>query len=150
MCILLFLDGMSYRYLLSQAGLMCHLRQPLFPYWFSLWMICLLMNWGIKLLYYYCIIVNLSLYVCLYLLYIFRCSYIRFLNVYKCFSLFLCWSFYLYIIFFFSFIVDLFSSLLYLLWVLWTKISFYFHLHATSFSTLTFSLCVFSSEESVL
>ena len=32
-CILMFGDGMSCRYLLSPAGLMCHLR-PLFPYKF--------------------------------------------------------------------------------------------------------------------
>ena len=35
--ILLLSDGMSYKY---QLSLMCYLR-PVFPYWFSVWMICL-------------------------------------------------------------------------------------------------------------
>ena len=39
MCILLLLDGMSYKYQLSLSGLMSHLK-PVFPYWFSLWMNC--------------------------------------------------------------------------------------------------------------
>ena len=38
MCILLVLDVMSCRYLLSSTGLLCHLI-PLLPYWFSVWMI---------------------------------------------------------------------------------------------------------------
>ena len=42
MFILLYWYGISYRYVLSPTGLMCHLR-PLFPYWFSIWMICPLM-----------------------------------------------------------------------------------------------------------
>lgn len=41
MSILLFLDGMSYRYKV-QLRLWWHLR-PLLPYWFSIWMICPLM-----------------------------------------------------------------------------------------------------------
>ena len=36
------LDGMSYKYQLSVSGLMYHLRF-IFPYYFSVWMICLLM-----------------------------------------------------------------------------------------------------------
>ena len=33
------LDIMSYRYLLSLTGILCHLKLP-FPYWFSVWMLC--------------------------------------------------------------------------------------------------------------
>lgn len=39
MCILLLLDGMSCKYLLSLSFLICCLRL-MFPYWFSLSMIC--------------------------------------------------------------------------------------------------------------
>ena len=42
MCILLFWSGMFYMYLLSPYTLMCCLR-PMFPYWFSVWMIYPLM-----------------------------------------------------------------------------------------------------------
>ena len=37
------------RYLLSPAGLLCHLR-PLFPYWLSVWMICKLISVLLKFL----------------------------------------------------------------------------------------------------
>ena len=40
-CILLFLDGMSYKYQLIPSCLMCHLKL-VFPYLFSFWMIWLL------------------------------------------------------------------------------------------------------------
>ena len=45
MCILLFLDEMFYKYLLSLSGLMCHIRS-VFPCGFCTWMICPLMNVG--------------------------------------------------------------------------------------------------------
>lgn len=42
-----FLDGLPCRYLLSTTSLMSHLRW-LFPYWFSIWMICPLVYVGYK------------------------------------------------------------------------------------------------------
>ena len=38
-CILLLSDGMLYIYQLGPFDLMCHLRS-VFPYWYSVWMIC--------------------------------------------------------------------------------------------------------------
>ena len=44
-CILLFLDGMSYKYQLSPSGLVCHLKL-VFPCLFSVWMVCPLVKVG--------------------------------------------------------------------------------------------------------
>ena len=47
------------------------------------WKIYPLMSWDVKIPYYDFITVSLSLYVHQDLLYIFRCSYVEFINVYK-------------------------------------------------------------------
>ena len=60
MCILLFMDGLFYRHVLSPAFLICHLR--LLIDFLSGWSVhwC---KWGVKIPYYYCIIVNFSVFV---------------------------------------------------------------------------------------
>ena len=60
MRILLFMDGLFYRHVLSPAFLICHLR--LLIDFLSGWSVhwC---KWGVKIPYYYCIIVSFSLFV---------------------------------------------------------------------------------------
>ena len=43
------------------SALMSHLR-PMFPYWCSVWMICLLMKVGFKVPHYYCVPIDFSSY----------------------------------------------------------------------------------------
>ena len=62
--------------------------RPLFLYWLSVRMTYSLMQWGIKVPYSHCVIVNFFLYVCSYLLYIFMCFYVRYIFVYKWYHLF--------------------------------------------------------------
>ena len=97
-----FLDGLPCRYLLSTTSLMSHLRW-LFPYWFSIWMICPLVYVGYidhLLLLYYHQFLPLCL---LTLLCIFSCSYIKCVYVNKCYILFLYRSLYHYIMLVFIF-----------------------------------------------
>ena len=54
---------------------------------------------GIKVPYHYCDNVNLSLYVCQYLLYVFRCSYVGYMYIYNCYIFFLDWPLDHYIMF---------------------------------------------------
>ena len=73
-CILLHLDGMSWRYQWDQSHLMFHLRL-VFPNIFSVLMICPLVWVGcssLLLLFCYCQFLLL----CLYLSYVLRCSYV--------------------------------------------------------------------------
>ena len=79
MCILLLLGRMFCKYALSVPDLMCHLRL-IFPYFLS----GLSNHWcklGFKVLFYYCIAVYFSL--CL--PYIFRGSYVGYMNIHRCY-----------------------------------------------------------------
>ena len=69
-------------------------------------MIYPLVRWGVKILCNYCISVDLSFYVHQGLLYIFRCSFVGCVNVYKGFILFLDWLPYHYVVSFFFLVLD--------------------------------------------
>ena len=61
MCILLFLHELFHRYIGSPMTLLAYLR-PLLSHWIHVWMICYWWKWGVKVPYYYCFIVDFSLY----------------------------------------------------------------------------------------
>ena len=100
MYILLLLGEMLWSHQWKLAGLMCHLRLFVL-FWFSVLKIYLWCKWGVKIPCYDCITVNLSLYVNQDLLYIFRCSYVGLINVYKGHILWFDWSIYHYVVSFF-------------------------------------------------
>ena len=84
MCILLLLDGMFYKCLLSPPGLRCCLS-PLFPYWFSVWMIYLLMKvryWSPLLLFYCCLFLSLVLLIFALYIQVLQCWVHKYLQFY--------------------------------------------------------------------
>ena len=90
-CILLHLDGMSWRYQWNPSYLMHHLRL-VFPYNFLFWWSIDCCEWGAKVPYYFCVIVNLSLYVCYCLSYVLRRPYVGCIDIYNCYVFLLDWS----------------------------------------------------------
>ena len=108
---LLLRGEMFWRYQLNTSALVCHLRQP-FPVDFLLARSLHWSQWDVKLPSYESISVILSFYVYQDWLYIFRCSYTEYKNVYKAtcsnkrlhYSLLLDCSPYHYVVFFFLFL----------------------------------------------
>ena len=123
---------------------MCHLRQ-LFPCWYFLsgrsihW--CL---WNVKYPYNDCITFDLSIYVYQDLLYIFRCSYVGCINVYKGYKLLLNCSLYHYVV---SFLVSYYGLCFKVYFVRYTycypSFFFPFHLHEIYFSIILLLVCVY-------
>ena len=87
-CILLHLDGMSWRYQWDPSHFMYHLRLVfLILFWWSVhW--C---EWGVKVSYYHCVTVNFPFYVCQCLSYVLRCSYVGYIDIYNCYIFLLDW-----------------------------------------------------------
>ena len=145
-CILLLLDRILYR--LSLSGLMCHWR-PMFPYQFSLWMICLFMKMG-------CFVHHGhtkpegTFWPIQYLPYILRYSYVGCIYIYS-YIFFLDWSFHYYIVTFFVSCTSLYLKVyLYDMSMLF-QLSFDLLLHRIPLSSHHFqSLCVPKSEVGLL
>ena len=127
---------------IKSNDLMCLLRL-VFPYWLSFWMICPLMEGAVKDPYYYCVTVNFYIYICQYLLYVFKCSYVRCIYIYNCY-ISLDWFLDHYVM---SFFVS-YNSLHFEVYFVWYKYCFPCFLLIsifawnTFFHSLTFSLCV--------
>ena len=121
--------------------MICHLRM-LFPCWFSVWKSIHWRQWGVKIPSYHCITVSFSTYVHQDLLYIFRCSYIGCIKVYKGYILLLSCSLYHYVVFFFLIIVLVLKSIL--LDISIATLTFFSLPFAWTifFHPCTFSLCV--------
>ena len=88
-CILLLLDGMSWRYQWDPSHLIYHLRL-VFPYFLFWWSVhwC---EWDVKVSCYYCATVNFSFYFCYCLSYVLRCSYVGCIDIYSCYVFLLDW-----------------------------------------------------------
>ena len=126
---------------------MCRLG-PVLPYWFSVWKIFPVVSIGVKISYYYCIPVSFSLYVCYYLFYIFRCSYIGWILVK---GYIFCWSVCLYIMPSVVFLYSLFQSLFCLIWIFLPTLSCHCICMKYIFSTPHFlSVCLWPWSESLV
>ena len=64
-----------YIFLWSSSDLKQYHLKFFFFLWYSVCIICSLMEVGVKVLYYYYVVTNISLYACSYLLYTFSCCY---------------------------------------------------------------------------
>ena len=137
-CILLHLNGMSWRYQWNPFHLMYHLRLvlPYFLFWWSVhW--C---EWGVKVYYYY-VTVNFSFYVCYCLFYVLRFSCVGGIDIYNCYVFLLDWSLDHYVVsFLISYNLLNFKVLCCLIWGLLLQLSFASHLHGKYFSILSLSV----------
>ena len=107
-CILLHLDGMSWKYQWDLSHLMYHLRL-VFPYYFLFWWSVHWCEWHVKVSYYYCVTVSFSFYVCWYLSYVLRFSYVGCIDMYNFYVFLLDWFLDHYVV---SFLIS--CSILYL------------------------------------
>ena len=91
-CVLLHLNGMSWRYQGDPFNLIYHYNLYIsFPYFLFWWSVhwC---EWSVKVSYDYCVTVNFSFYVCSFLSYVLRCSYDGCIDIYNCYVFLLNWS----------------------------------------------------------
>ena len=141
-CILLHLDGMSWRYQWDPSHLMYHSRR-LFPYFLFWWSVhwC---EWGVKESYYYCVTVNFSFHVSWYLSHVLMDSCVGCLDIYNYYVFLLGWSLDHYLVYF----LIAFNLLYFKVYFVWYEYCYSSFLLICIFMNiishpLTFSLCVF-------
>ena len=147
---LLLWGEMLWRYQLNPFDLMCHLRS-LFPCWLFSGRSVQWWQWGVKIPYNDFIAVNRFLKIHQDLLYIFRCSYVGCISVYKGYTLLLDWSLYHYVESFF--VCHSFCFKIYSVWWKYCYPSFSVCLFPLAwnvflhpFTFVCVSVCVFRSE----